>query len=229
MKRVWTLVLALMILCGSAVAEENWYVVEGSALVERMGTLVEDAEYRSIMGMPESVDNYVEKIAGLDYSKPASAWQLIIPDMETVLSLAADDDSMLGQIQKYVQKYLPEELLKGKMSDTAMEELSRRLPNVLVSQVNARLGGTEWLAAANVAMVSTTCQEPEKFQNSVVLLAYSEECLAAVNFVRTGENTVTITAIPLHPGVVKALKTNTASEICQALALLGWIQQVEVQ
>ncbi len=229
MKRVWTLILALMILCGSAVAEESWYLTEGSALVERMGTLVEDAEYRSIMGMPESIDNYVEKIAGLDYSKPVAAWQLMIPDVETVLSLAAGDDSMLGQIQKYVQKYLPEELLKGKMSYMAMEELSRRLPNVLVNQINARLGGTEWLAAANVTMVSETCQAPEKYQNSALLLAYSEECLAAVNFVKTGDNTVTITAIPLHPGVIKALKTNTASEIYQALALLGWIQQVEVQ
>lgn len=118
----------------------------------------------------------------------------ILPETDELLRLF----SLLGTL---AGEEMPE------LTEAVTDEIDRRLPGMLISLVNGRVGAA-WIAAANILTSSETHILPEDFQPGVLLLEYPGAYSIAVAFSRTGEDTITATATPVPSGVMDSFSEN---------------------
>ena len=130
LKKIIAALTALMLLAGSALAEENWYLEKGLALAERLGALAADEAYLQAYTSSSDVADAVRAFGQSDFLAPVSAKMLTLPDAETSKSIVRMAMSAAG----------------SSLSDAAVEELARDLPSAFVSLLNARQSAA-WLAA----------------------------------------------------------------------------------
>lgn len=199
-KRVLALCAAaalLSLLPGGALAEENWYLDVGQALVERMQILAADDIYISLYTAEEEIAELSQAIGAQDYSQPIQARYLALPDVD-----------MAGDLVKLLDTFMPEDI--PEISDSAMNEISRRLPEMMASVFNSRFG-EKWLAVSSVLKLEESFIQPEEFKPGLLWLEYPDGA-AWVSFSFTGENIVTAVVSPAPVNLMESL-TDSMSEL----------------
>ena len=187
LKKIIAALTALMLLAGSALAEENWYLEKGLALAERLGALAADEAYLQAYTSSSDVADAVRAFGQSDFLAPVSAKMLTLPDVETSKSIVRMAMSAAG----------------SSLSDAAVEELARDLPSAFVSLLNARQSAA-WLAATSVLRTDESYLQPEEFTPGVLALEYPE-CAVAVAFSYSGEGIVSAYAAPAPSGMLDGL------------------------
>lgn len=194
MKRliVALLCVAMLPLAIAAHVEGNWYVTEGKDLVSRIRELTQDEAYCQIYTvMNESVQKWLETIRNADLEAPVAARAIYVGEKEELLATLEKASPITGEDSF-------EAIVK--LSDTAKDELVKRLPSALVNLVNARLGGESWLMMGSMVGTGRGYVAPEGFRPCVLMLTYPGEIEAIVSFLRSGEGVVGASATIVPPG-----------------------------
>lgn len=194
MKKLLATLLALVILTLSlaALADGNWYVSEGANLVRRIHELSLDENYCSIYAIRnEEVQAWLDKLRAADFDAPVSAKALYVGEKEELIAT-------LERISPLIEDDSFDTLLL--LSDTAKDELVKKLPSALLNLVNSRLCGTEWLMLGSVISTGRGYVEPKDFRPCVLMLEYPDQCEAFVTFQRTGEGVVGASAMIVPTG-----------------------------
>ncbi len=186
------LALAVLTLYLAALAEGNWYVTEGADLVRRIHELSTDENYCSIYAIRnEEVQVWLDKIRAADFDAPVSARALYVGEKDELIAT-------LERIAPLIEDGSFDTLLL--LSDTAKDELVKKLPSALLNLVSSKLGGAEWLMLGSVISTGRGYVEPEDFRPCVLMLEYPNQCEAFVTFQRTGEGVVGASAMIVPTG-----------------------------
>ena len=171
----------LSLLPGGALAEENWYLDVGQTLVERMQALATDDIYISLYTADEGIAELSQDIGARDYSQPVQARYLALPDVDTARNLLS-----------LMEVFMPEEI--PEISDSAMNEIARRLPEILANMFNG-YEGEKWLVVSSILKFEESFMQPEEFKPGLLWLEYPEGA-AWVSFSITGEGIITAGVSP---------------------------------
>ena len=173
------LAVALLALVVAAQAEDNWYVSEGADLVSRMQELARDEAYCDIYTvMDEDAQKWLENLREAGLEKPMTARAIYIGEQEELLTTLVKLSPIVGDAGF-------EELMQ--LSETAKEELVKKLPASLVSLVAARLGGQTWIMMNSIINTGRAYLAPQDFRPCLLMLTYPGEVEAFVCFQRSGE------------------------------------------
>ena len=205
MKRLLCILLVLLLtLSPLAALAENWYAEKGVILAERMHTLASDEAYVNTFTTDADVLEHVRALAEADLSAPVEARLLGLPDTESAAALM-ELLSMAGV----------DEMLH--LSETGKAEILKRLPASFISSINGRYGVT-MVVASSILSTSETYIMPESFQPGVLFLQYPGEYSVAVAFSRSGEETISASAMPIYTEFITDL---TAGENLSLLEQIG--------
>lgn len=177
---VW-LIAALLVLSPVALAEGNWYAVQGKRLADRLAVLADEQAYMEILcGTNPEVLNIMAEIAEADFSVVEEARLISLPSVDTLM----DVFKLFGVISN---EKLPE------MSAEAEKDFIRRMIGVPVTAMNNKEGDS-WIVATSVLHTFETYIMPRDFNNSILILEYPGDYAVAVTFTETGEQTITAKA-----------------------------------
>lgn len=198
MKKLIAALLALVLISCAAMAEGNWYVEEGQALVARMQALAADEAYASLMGSGNDETKALkDEFVQADLSKPTGTWFLPLPEGEALLSalerLAAmgGAEADLGAINE--------------LSDVGLEELVKRLPAAASTMLAAR-EGVSWVVLSNQVSVNQGREEPEGFKPGFLLMEYPGNFAALITFTRPLPGFVNVSALPVPAGSLETFQ-----------------------
>lgn len=213
LKKIIAALMALTLLAGSALAEEDWYLKKGLALAGRLGALAADEGYLQVYTASPDIADAALAFGQSDLSAPISAKMLILPDDEVSKSIVRMAVSAAG----------------GSLSDAATEQLARGLPTMLVSALNARQSQT-WLALSSVLGTGESYLQPEAFTPGVLALEYPE-CAVAVAFSYSGEGIVSAHAAPAPSGMLDGILEALDGELPRSVGALlkSLIQDVPLE
>ena len=197
MKRLIAMALALM-LCGCALAEGNWYVNEGLALVQRMQTLAADDAYFHLYATGnEDMNALREAFVETDLSRPAGARFMALPE-DSELRSALERMALLGGAEGDLSEI-------NQLSDVGMEELVKRLPAVASNVLTAE-SGVEWVALSGVLTVSASLEAPEDFVPGYLLMEYPGDFAVLIGFSRPLGGYLGATARPVPANCLEAVE-----------------------
>lgn len=176
MKKYIALVLVgLMALFAAAIAEqEDWCCTTACELTECLSELVNDDTYQE-MYMSRAFE-CVDTLKDADYSEVDALYFCKLPDdmgMRVLLGLMS----------------------QGKLSDVGKANAVRAFKSSAFTIYNGTIG-TEAIAAASMLTYSCTYVMPSEFEDCAYIVE-TDGVLTGVTFVKTGENTITGTAVPL--------------------------------
>ena len=197
MKRLIAMALALM-LCGCALAEENWYVNEGQALVQRMQTLAADDAYFHLYETGNDEMNALRKaFAEADLSKPTDARFMALPEKAELLS-AMERMALMGGAEADLSEI-------NNLTDVGKEELVKRLPAAAVTALTAQ-SGVEWVALSSVLTVGASIEAVEDFVPGYLLLEYPGEFAVLITFSRPLGGYLGASAIPVPANSLETIE-----------------------
>lgn len=174
------LIAALLILSPVAMAEGNWYAVQGKRLADRLAALVGEQAYMEMLIENPEVLSVVAEVAETDFSVVEEARLISLPSVDTLM----DVFKLFGVISN---EKLPE------MSAEAEKDFIRRMIGVPITAMN-NAAGTTWIVATSVLNTFETYIMPRDFNNSILILEYPGDYAVAVTFAETGEQTITAKA-----------------------------------
>lgn len=177
-KRWMALLLAAMLLCGSAMAEshEDWYLDAAFELAGEVGELAQDEAYLQTIFTAVASDGVLEALAVADYSVLKGAYRLELMDAE-------DFSAVIGLTSG------------GRLSDAGQRKIEQQLPSYALNGY----GGTKGAQAIAIMAGLTTSRTygmPEDFEPCLYILGF-DGANVGVGFSKTGEDTITATAMPI--------------------------------
>ena len=181
MKKLLSLLLALILLCSSSLAlAEDWYLSTAEALSERLSILVGNQTYLAFFidvkqdGVEEELDMMAET-AGKEVKK--------------VYRFRYAPE----KVDQYVQNYFMTDRVDEYTAMVQSEVLKRMNPS-LTGMLNGVIGGTLWTSLSSILCASETFAMPADFHDCVLGLDYGLDTAVLVTFTQTGADTVTASA-----------------------------------
>ena len=171
MKRLIAGVIVLL-LCGAALADGDWYLDNGMMLAEKVGELARDDVYLSSMGGMSF--ECIDWLKNADFTVLKSAWRCEIPGEDAIRTIVGSE---------------------AVLSEAGMEKMWRMLPSAVPTMFNAKQG-TEAVAASSILTYSRTDQMAEGFVLCIYILEL-EDAMVCAAFDATGEDTITAFALPI--------------------------------
>lgn len=178
LKRV-ALLLAAMLLIGSAMAEESendWYLDISMQLARDVGELAGDEAYIALVLPSLLGDEETSALNQADYTTLESAYRLTLPDVAELAELAGLPEGVqLSEMGLWMlETMIPDSILFSYVADKEIDSISR-------------------MSALSVTRTHTM---PDGFEPCVYILEF-DHALIGVAFSQTGEDTVSVVAKPL--------------------------------
>lgn len=173
------LLLAAMLLIGSAMAEESendWYLDISMQLAQDVGELAGDEAYIALVLPSLLGDEGTSALGQADYTTLESAYRLTLPDVAELAELAG----------------LPEGEHLSEMGLWMLETVTPE--SILFNYIGYM--DVDYLSRAAMLSVMRTYTMPEGFEPCVYILEFDHASIG-VAFSQTGENTVSAAAKPL--------------------------------
>ncbi len=223
MKKLFAIMLALalvLMLCGCALAEGNWYVDGGQALAMRMQALAADEAYMGLMmaGSNEETLALKDAFVQTDLSKPSAAWFMALPEKEEILS-AIERFSILNSGEEAADTL-------SELTDVGKEELVKRLP-ASAATILAAQSGVKWVTLSSMLTVSASMEEPDGFIPGYLLLEFPGDYAALVTFSRPLGGYVGASALLAPTGCLETVKPMLT--YVKALGLDLELEEVELE
>lgn len=173
------LLLAAMLLIGSAMAEESendWYLDISMQLARDVGELAGDEAYIALVLPSLLEDEGTSALGQADYTTLESAYRLTLPDMVELAKVAGLPEGVqLSEMGLWILETMtPDSILFSYVADKEIDSISRM----------------------SVLSVTRTYTMPEGFEPCVYILEF-DHVLIGVAFSQTGEDTVSVAAKPL--------------------------------
>lgn len=179
MLKCMALLLAAMLLIGSAMAEESendWYLDISMQLARDVGELAGDEAYIALVLPSLLEDEGTSALGQADYTTLESAYRLTLPDVAELAELAGlPEGEHLSEMGLWILETMtPDSILFNYVADKEINSISRM----------------------SVLSVTRTYTMPEGFEPCVYILEF-DHVLIGVAFSQTGEDTVSVAAKPL--------------------------------
>ena len=181
MKKILSLILAVLMLCSASLAAaEDWYLSTAETLTDRLGILVSNQTYLAFF-MDVKQDGVEEE---LDMMAQTSG-----KEVQNVVRLRYAPE----KVDQYVQNYFMTDRVDEYTTLVQTEVLKRMNPS-LVGMLNGVIGGTLWTTLSSILCASETYAMPADFHDCALGLDFGLDTAVLVTFTQTGENTVTASA-----------------------------------
>lgn len=181
MKKLLSLILALLVLCSSSCAlGEDWYLSTAETLSQRMSVLVNNQTYLAFF-MDVRQDGVEEELAMMAALSGKEA--------KSVVRLRYAPE----KVDQYVQNYFMGDRV-DEYTQLVQTEVLKRMNPSLSGMLNGVIGGTLWTSLSSLLCASETFVMPENFEDCALGLDFGLDTAVLVTFTQTGGSTVTATA-----------------------------------
>ena len=183
MKRWLCALLALLLAAsGCALGESgDWYLDQALEGAREVSVLLSDPVYVSLLGGELAAAE--DFPAGFDASSPLRVFRSPLPGADELRVLLGPGTGS-GPAEG--------------MSDEGWTQISRRIGLTLLNLVNGSAGQSA-VVAAGIAEAAATARMPEGHENALWLVVF-EQAAVGVVFTQTGEDTLTVSAVPVLYG-----------------------------
>ncbi len=178
---------------------------QGLELITLMQEMAGNDTYMSLYSSSTELQEIISVVAEGDYSAPKEVYKITI-DEKLLLSLGGEVsmDGMSEQLQEY---------------------MCARLYASIATQLNARLGGANVLAAASICTASKTFVNSEITENMIYLYTYENAKPVVITFIPGEDNTVSASGYFI---LCEEPETDTLEELKEYLDVFaGTIEVVE--
>lgn len=175
MKKWIAMLMALIVLCVPALAEEDWYLTTAGELTEAVGELVRDEVYQESMTSMHL--DCVAAIQDADFATVKRAYRTAFPVQKIRDWIKSQGQDLTG------------------LTDAAWDRIVVSVPQMMLSMYNGRQS-VDAVAASSIISVSRTYVMPEGFESCLLILEL-EGAVVGAAFLATGEDTVTVVVQPL--------------------------------
>ena len=172
---------------GTTVTTEEFVRSEAQNLAELVGELASSQSYVRLMSSNAELMALSNAVAGSLYGQPRAIARLDV-DFDTLLAAS------MGE-------YDAEEYGPVALSDTAREQLERRMSAAVGNLINGQYGDV-WIAVASMLSVEASYLQPADWAGNVSLLLEYDGCCVYVAFVRSGDGVITAAALPVAAATI---------------------------